>query len=126
LKQLLLNLVDNACRYTPPGGRVTLALVERDGLAQLSVSDTGRGIAPDDLPRIFERFYRVDRTGSREAGGTGLGLAICQVIVEAHGGRIEVASRLGEGSTFTVLLPTSSTALSPAHGPASQAALTSL
>ena len=106
LKQLLFNLVDNASRYTPDGGTVTLALVEREGVATLSVSDTGHGVAPDDLPRIFERFYRADDARSREVGGTGLGLAISQVIAEAHGGRIEVESSLGAGSTFTVLLPT--------------------
>jgi signal transduction histidine kinase len=108
LKQLLFNLVDNACRYTPAGGRVTLSLVEQDGVASLSVRDTGTGISPEDLPRIFERFYRADDARSREAGGTGLGLAISQVIAEAHGGRIEVESRVGAGSTFTVVLPASS------------------
>jgi two-component system, OmpR family, sensor kinase len=105
LKQLLFNLVDNASRYTPPGGTVTLSLVEQDGMAALSVRDTGPGIAPDDLPRIFERFYRADDARSREAGGTGLGLAIRRVIAEAHGGRIEVESTLGQGSTFTVWVP---------------------
>jgi two-component system OmpR family sensor kinase len=107
LKQLLLNLVDNACRYSPPGGVVTLSLMEQGGSAALSVSDTGPGIAPDDLPRIFERFYRADHARSREVGGTGLGLAISQVIAEAHGGRIEVESALGAGSTFTAYLPIS-------------------
>jgi signal transduction histidine kinase len=106
LKQLLLNLVDNACRYTPAGGTVTLGLVERDGLASLLVSDTGSGIPPEDLPHIFERFYRADHARNREIGGTGLGLAISQVIAEAHGGRIEVESEVGVGSTFTVHLPT--------------------
>jgi signal transduction histidine kinase len=106
LKQLLFNLVNNACRYTPDGGRVTLALVERNGVASLTVSDTGPGIAPEDLPRIFERFYRTDHARSGEVGGTGLGLAISQVIAEAHGGRIEVESQVGAGSTFTVMLPT--------------------
>ena len=106
LKQLLFNLVDNACRYTPAGGTVTLALSEQDGTASLSVRDTGPGIPSDELPRIFERFYRADHARSREVGGTGLGLAISQVIAEAHGGRIAVDSRVGEGSTFTVYLPT--------------------
>ena len=105
LKQLLFNLVDNACRYTPAGGTVTLALSEQDGTASLSVRDTGPGIPSDELPRIFERFYRADHARSREVGGTGLGLAISQVIAEAHGGRIAVDSRVGEGSTFTVYLP---------------------
>ena len=105
LKQLLSNLVDNACRYTPASGSVTLSLVQRDGLAHLAVQDTGPGIPPDELPRIFERFYRADRARNGEVSGTGLGLAICQVIAEGHGGRIEVESRVGVGSTFTVVLP---------------------
>lgn len=105
LKQLLVNLMDNALRYTPPGGTVTVGLIRRHGWAVLEVHDTGIGIAPEHLPRIFDRFYRVDHARSRDAGGTGLGLAICQWIAEAHSGRIEVESRLGVGSTFTVLLP---------------------
>jgi two-component system OmpR family sensor kinase len=126
LKQLLFNLVDNACRYTPDGGSVTLALVEREGVASVSVSDTGPGIAPEDLPRIFERFYRADDARSREIGGTGLGLAISQVIAEAHGGRIEVISRPGAGSTFTVLLPTGSAVMSAAPRRPGPDVLTSL
>ena len=110
LKQLLFNLVDNASRYTPTGGTVTLALVAHDGIAALSVHDTGPGIPPEALPHIFERFYRADHARSREVGGTGLGLAISQVIAEAHGGRIEVESRVGAGSTFTVRLPTGAAA----------------
>jgi heavy metal sensor kinase len=105
LKQLLLNLVDNALRYTPTGGVVTLDLERRDGEALLRVRDTGPGIPPEHLSRIFERFYRVDQPRSRKAGGTGLGLAICKWVAEAHGGRIEVESQPGAGSTFTVLLP---------------------
>jgi len=105
LEQLLLNLVDNALRYTPPGGLVTLELVARAGWARLRVRDTGPGIPADHLPRIFERFYRIDQARSPDAGGTGLGLAIGQWIARAHGGRIEVESREGAGSTFTVLLP---------------------
>jgi two-component system, OmpR family, sensor kinase len=105
LKQLLLNLVDNALTYTPPGGRVDLALYVADGSARLAVQDTGPGIAPDELTRIFERFYRPDRARSRRSGGTGLGLAIARWIAEAHGGRIEVESAVGQGSTFTVVLP---------------------
>ena len=121
LKQLLFNLVDNACRYTPSGGTVTLGLVEHEGTASLSVRDTGPGIPPDEQSHIFERFYRSDHARSREAGGTGLGLAISQVIAEAHGGRIEVESRIGAGSTFTVrlpagLLPATSAAPSAASG----------
>jgi heavy metal sensor kinase len=105
LKQLLLNLVDNALRYTQPGGTVVLDLVRQGDQAALRVRDNGPGIPAEHLPRIFERFYRVDRTRTRQGGGTGLGLAICKWVAEAHGGRIEVESEPGQGSTFTVLLP---------------------
>ena len=106
LKQLILNLVDNALRYTPSGGSVTLDLVHRAGWAELRVRDTGPGIPAENLPRIFERFYRFDQPGARHTGGTGLGLAICRWIAEAHGGRVEAASQEGVGSAFTVFLPT--------------------
>jgi two-component system OmpR family sensor kinase len=105
LKQLLLNLVDNAIKYTPKGGQVTLGLRRAKGWAVLSVTDTGVGIPAEDLPHIFERFYRVDKARSRAAGGTGLGLSIAQWIVQAHGGRIEAQSEPGKGTTFTVWLP---------------------
>jgi heavy metal sensor kinase len=105
LKQLLLNLVDNALKYTPSGGEVKLSL-ERDAeWVRVSVADTGVGIPPQELTKIFDRFYRVDKARSRERGGTGLGLAIAKWIVDAHGGRIEVQSEAGRGSTFTVWLP---------------------
>ncbi len=105
LKQVLLNLVDNAIKYTPSGGEVTLSLERDDAWVRVSVADTGIGIPPQDLTKIFDRFYRVDKARSREKGGSGLGLAIGKWIVEAHGGRIEVQSELGKGSTFTVWLP---------------------
>jgi two-component system, OmpR family, sensor kinase len=107
LKQLLLNLVSNALKYTPEGGRVTLGLARVNGWARLVVSDTGLGIPPDELPYIFERFYRVDKARSRAQGGSGLGLAIAQRIAMVHGGRIEATSdaTAGRGSTFSLLLP---------------------
>lgn len=105
LRLLVRNLLDNAIRYTPRGGRVWLSVRERDSAVELSVTDTGIGIPRRDIPRIFERFYRVDRARSRDTGGTGLGLAIARHVAEQHGGRIDVESELGRGSTFRVTLP---------------------
>jgi signal transduction histidine kinase len=105
LKQLFINLVDNAIKYTPNGGEVKLSL-ERDAQwVRVAIADAGVGIPAQDLPKIFDRFYRVDKARARDKGGTGLGLAICKWIAEAHGGRIEVQSQVGKGSTFTVWLP---------------------
>lgn len=103
LAQLLINLVDNAVKYTSAGGAVRVDLTERDGFALLVVADSGVGIAPEHLPHLFERFYRVDR--ARSGGGAGLGLAICDWIVRSHGGKIQVESIVGKGSTFRVILP---------------------
>jgi two-component system phosphate regulon sensor histidine kinase PhoR len=105
LEQVLLNLLENSLMYTPSGGRVEVGVKESEGLVVVSVSDTGIGIPPDDIPRIFERFYRVDRARSRKLGGTGLGLAIVKHIVETHGGRVWVESEVGKGSTFYFTLP---------------------
>lgn len=105
LKQALLNLGVNALQYTPPGGYVTLGLYQRDGFACLTVADTGVGIADEDLPQIFERFYRADRSRSRHSGGAGLGLSIVKRVAEAHGGHATVASIPGRGSTFAIWLP---------------------
>jgi two-component system OmpR family sensor kinase len=105
LRQLLLNLVDNAIKYTPAGGRVALALTRENGWVRVDVADTGVGIPPDDLPHIFDRFYRVEKTRSRKHGGTGLGLSIARWIADAHGGHIDVESEMGEGTTFTIWLP---------------------
>ncbi|HEX6104575.1 MAG TPA: HAMP domain-containing sensor histidine kinase, partial [Gemmatimonadales bacterium] len=107
IREMLLNLVTNAIKYTPQGGSVALSLAEEDGTAVITVRDSGIGIAPGDLPHIFERFWRADparsRTGDRP--GTGLGLAITKWIAEAHGGTITVQSRPGRGTVFVVRLP---------------------
>ncbi|MGZ4127833.1 MAG: sensor histidine kinase [Actinomycetota bacterium] len=99
------NLLDNAIRYTADGGSIRVELSEDDGRAILVVSDTGLGIPAKDLPRIFERFYRVDKARARETGGTGLGLSIVRHVAESHGGSVGAESTLGVGSTFTVSLP---------------------
>src|SRR6267154_186856 len=107
IRQLILNLLTNAVKYTPPGGTVRMQLGAADGRVTLSVADTGIGIAPGDLPHIFDRFWRADsaRTRTGERPGAGLGLAISKWIAEAHGGKIDVMSRPGRGTTFTVTLP---------------------
>jgi len=106
LKQVLLNLVGNALEHTPPGGRVTLALSCVEDWARLTVTDTGAGIPQDELPHIFERFYRIDRSRRRTAaGGAGLGLSIAYWITRSHHGRLEVATEVGKGSTFSIWLP---------------------
>jgi signal transduction histidine kinase len=107
LALLVRNLVDNAIRYTRPGGKVDVDLSTDDGEVVLAIVDTGLGIPSRDLPRIFERFYRVDRARSRETGGTGLGLSIVKHVAENHGGRVEVTSELGQGTRFEVRLPAS-------------------
>jgi signal transduction histidine kinase len=107
LALLVRNLVDNAIRYTRPGGQVEVDLTADDGEVVLAIVDTGLGIPSRDLPRIFERFYRVDRARSRETGGTGLGLSIVKHVAENHGGRVVVTSELGRGTRFEVRLPAS-------------------
>ena len=101
---MLVNLVDNALKATEKGS-VTVSLSARGGDFVIEVRDTGIGIPEEHLPHIFERFYVVDKSRSRKLGGTGLGLSIVKHVVKAHGGRIDVSSRLGEGSIFTVALP---------------------
>ena len=106
LHQVVSNLLDNAIKYTPEGGRVNLTLSQSGGVARLEVVDNGVGVSAEDLPRIFERFFRADRARQRDdTRGTGLGLSICQSIVETHGGEITCQSQFGEGTTFTVQLP---------------------
>jgi two-component system sensor histidine kinase BaeS len=104
LVQVLSNLVANALRYTPEGRRITLGAINRSGAVQLSVRDDGAGIPPEALPHIFDRSYRVDQARHQETGESGLGLAIARSIIEAHGGRIEVQSEVGQGTTFTISL----------------------
>lgn len=105
LEQAVVNLLDNAIKYSDSGSKILLEAVRYDGSVRISITDQGIGIAKKHLPRLFERFYRVDKARSRKLGGTGLGLAIVKHIAQAHGGRITVESKLGEGSTFTLVLP---------------------
>nr|NIW46823.1 sensor histidine kinase [Gammaproteobacteria bacterium] len=107
LKQVLLNLVGNAIKYTPNGGEIVVGLGKMNDQAQLTVTDNGPGIPEEELPHIFERFYRTEkaRTRSRDGKGYGLGLSIAYWITRNHGGHIDVESKIGEGTTFTVWLP---------------------
>jgi two-component system phosphate regulon sensor histidine kinase PhoR len=105
LHQVFSNLLDNAIKYTQPGGRVVVSARHTDGEVEVCVADNGPGIAPEHLPRIFERFYRADKARSRELGGTGLGLSIVKHIVQAHGGRVWAESEPGKGSAFYFTLP---------------------
>jgi signal transduction histidine kinase len=105
LKQVVVNLLDNAIKYTPQGGTVSISVAKKDGHAVLEVADTGIGISSGDLPHIFERFYRADKARSRQMGGAGLGLSIVRSICLAHGGQVSVKSAEGRGSRFRVELP---------------------
>ncbi len=109
LEQMLINLIDNAAKYTPEGGTIGVEISKSDSRFIIEVFDTGIGIPKEHLPRIFERFYRVDRTRSRKLGGTGLGLSIVKHIVIMHGGKIEVQSEVGKGSRFIITLPAQAT-----------------
>jgi two-component system phosphate regulon sensor histidine kinase PhoR len=108
VEQVLENLLDNALKYTPEGGEVSARWGAEGGQAFIEVADTGIGIPAADLPRIFERFYRVDKARSRELGGTGLGLSIVKHLVQAMQGQVRAASEVGRGTTFTVVLPLAS------------------
>src|SRR5207302_1537590 len=105
VSQILSNLLDNAVKYTHPGGRITVGARSLEGFVEVFVRDTGIGIPPEDLPRLFERFYRVDKARSREMGGTGLGLSIVKHLVGAQNGTARLESRVNEGSTFFFTLP---------------------
>jgi two-component system phosphate regulon sensor histidine kinase PhoR len=100
---VLVNLLHNSIKFTPSGGNITISAISSGDSLQVSVADSGVGISADDLPRIFERFYKADR--ARSGGGTGLGLAIVKHIIEAHGGKIWAQSVEGKGATFTFTLP---------------------
>jgi two-component system phosphate regulon sensor histidine kinase PhoR len=114
LQEVLYNLLDNAVKYSHQHGEIRLHAERRGHEIELSVSDNGVGIGKKDLPRIFERFYRVDKARSRALGGTGLGLSIVKHIAQLHGGRVEAESELGRGTTIRVLIP--------ADGPSERAA----
>jgi two-component system phosphate regulon sensor histidine kinase PhoR len=113
LSRMFSNLIENAIRYTPKGGIITVAGWKQDTTIWVSIEDTGIGIPPDSLPHIFDRFYRVEKARSREAGGSGLGLAIVKAIVDAHGGEITVESRVEKGTKFMVALPIASIKVAP-------------
>ncbi len=114
LKQVFINLVANAVQYTPPGGEVFLSLEKIGGQARIICRDTGPGIPTEDLPHIFERFYRAEKSRTRrETTGFGLGLSIANWIVERHGGRIEVNSQEGKGTTFAIWLPLDTSSRQP-------------
>ena len=114
IKQLMRILVDNAIKYTPPGGSITLGVRQKDGNCVLSVTDTGPGISAAELPRIFDRFYRSDKARKAQTGGHGLGLSIARIIVVAHNGKINVRSKEGVGTTFSIVLPLSDGKETPA------------
>jgi signal transduction histidine kinase len=105
LRQVFYNLLDNAIKYTPEGGTVEIRLERQPRGAVVTVRDNGIGIPPEHLPRVFDRFYRVDKARSREEGGTGLGLSIAKTIVTAHAGQIDLTSTPGQGTFCTVTLP---------------------
>lgn len=106
LEQALFNLLDNAIKYGREKGKIAISVIRKGPKeVEISITDNGIGIPSEDLPRIFERFYRVDKGGSRELGGTGLGLSIVKHIIQAHGGRVWAESTLGKGSTFYLTLP---------------------
>ena len=104
MRHAIKNLLDNAFKYTPQGGSVKLELVSQSRRVSIQVKDTGIGIPQENLPHIFERFYRVDTSRTRSSGGFGLGLAIVQQIIQAHNGQISVDSTVGEGTTFEITL----------------------
>jgi signal transduction histidine kinase len=118
LQRLMVNLLDNAVKYTPPGGTITVAVTQSDRHVVTTVSDTGIGISEEDLPKVFTRFFKCDP--SRSQAGCGLGLNLAKAIVHSHGGTISVTSSPGKGSTFTVNLPQSPLGKPPANQPSAR------
>ncbi|MBV9481887.1 MAG: HAMP domain-containing protein [Acidobacteria bacterium] len=116
LKQVIVNLIDNAIKYTPEGGAIEVTVRSSDGKGVLEVNDNGLGISPEVMPHVFERFYRADKARSRDSGGAGLGLAIVKAICSAHGAEVQVASQEGEGSRFRVELPLAQGSIYPSCG----------
>ena len=120
IQSALTNLVTNAVRYTPPGGAIQVSWsIRDDGAGVLEVADSGPGIAKEHLPRLTERFYRVDGGRSRETGGTGLGLSIVKHVIQRHGGQVDIASEVGKGSTFRLVFPAFRVKVAQKEGPAS-------
>jgi heavy metal sensor kinase len=115
LKQVIVNLLDNAIKYTPNGGRIKLKIAQEEGSAVLDVADDGIGIPPEALPHVFKRFFRVDGSRSRDQGGAGLGLSIVKSICDAHGARVEVSSTPGQGSRFRIRQPLATEPLAQAR-----------
>jgi len=107
LEQALTNLIHNAIKYSPEGGKVSVIVFEKDGVVTIEIQDEGLGIPPEAIDKLFEKFYRVDNSDRRSIGGTGLGLAIVKEIIHFHGGEIGVKSQYGKGSTFTISMPAS-------------------
>jgi two-component system phosphate regulon sensor histidine kinase PhoR len=105
LVQIFLNILDNAVKFNNPGGEVAVSASERDGEVEVRISDTGVGIPQSEISRLGERFYRVDKARSRELGGTGLGLSIVKHLIMAHGGRMEIESQVGRGTTVALYFP---------------------
>ena len=105
IKQVLFNLIDNAILHTPPDGMIEISINLLEDKTEVNVSDNGEGIPAEDITKIFERFYRVDKSRNRRTGGSGLGLSIAKSLIEAHGSRIEVSSEVGKGTCFSFTIP---------------------
>ena len=105
ISQVIVNLLSNALKYNPAGGTVTITVYHDEAQGVFKIRDNGMGISPEDLPHIFERFYRADKSRARESGGAGVGLAIVKAIVDAHWGKLSVTSIIDEGTEFTISLP---------------------